>query len=181
MVLPGHPYDRFGAANQVTTGRAVLAASVAALVLAPASDNTAWAAVGLGLVAAGLDGVDGWLARRSGMVSAFGARFDMEVDAFLILALAALTWQHGKAGPWILASGLLRYLFVAAGWSLPWMQRALPPSRRRQAACVLQIAGLLVALLPTVPAPAASVAAAVSLGVLCYSFLVDVVWLRQRA
>ena len=32
-------------------------------------------------VALSLDGVDGWLARREGLVSAFGARFDMEVDA----------------------------------------------------------------------------------------------------
>ena len=35
-----------------------------------------------------LDGLDGWAARRQGLVSAFGARFDMEVDALLILALA---------------------------------------------------------------------------------------------
>ena len=35
-----------------------------------------------------LDGADGWLARRSGVSSAFGARFDGEVDAFLILALS---------------------------------------------------------------------------------------------
>jgi phosphatidylglycerophosphate synthase len=37
-----------------------------------------------------LDGLDGWLARRFGLASAYGARFDMEVDGFLILVLALL-------------------------------------------------------------------------------------------
>jgi multidrug efflux pump subunit AcrA (membrane-fusion protein) len=37
-----------------------------------------------------LDGVDGWLARRHEIASRFGARFDMEVDALLILALSVL-------------------------------------------------------------------------------------------
>jgi phosphatidylglycerophosphate synthase len=185
MTLPGHPFghpfDRFGPANQVTAGRAVLTVAVATTALMQTSETTAWAAVGLGVLITLLDGVDGWLARRSGMASAFGARFDMEVDAFLILALSVLTWRHGKAGPWIIASGLLRYLFVAAGWCLPWMQRPLPPSRRRQTVCVVQIAALLFALLPVVPAPAAAGLAAVSLAALCYSFLVDVVWLWQSA
>ena len=39
------------------------------------------------------------------MASAFGARFDMETDALLLLVLAALAWQFDKAGAWVLASG----------------------------------------------------------------------------
>ena len=39
-------------------------------------------------VALALDGVDGQVARRTGTVSALGARFDMEVDAFLVLVLS---------------------------------------------------------------------------------------------
>ncbi len=65
-----------------------------------------WMLVGLGVVAVALDGVDGVLARSRNEASAFGARFDMETDALLILVLAALVWQHGKAGAWILAAGL---------------------------------------------------------------------------
>ena len=34
-----------------------------------------------------LDGVDGWLARRGGWCSRFGARFDMETDALLVLLI----------------------------------------------------------------------------------------------
>ena len=33
----------------------------------------------------------------------FGARFDMEIDALLILALSILAWRHGKAGAWVVA------------------------------------------------------------------------------
>jgi len=181
MILPGHPFDRVGPANQVTAVRAVLTLAVAMLALGQPSGAAAWAAVGLGLIVTALDGVDGWLARKSGMPSAFGARFDLEVDAFLVLALSVLTWRHGKAGPWIVASGLMRYLFVAAGWPLSWMRRPLPASRRRQTVCVVQIGSFLVALLPVVPAPAATILTALSLAALCYSFLVDVLWLRQMA
>ena len=51
--------------------------------------------------------------------SAFGARFDMEVDALLILVLSAGVWWFDKAGAWVWLSGLLRYAFIAAGWGLP--------------------------------------------------------------
>ena len=99
-----------------------------------------------------LDGVDGALARGRGEASEFGARFDMETDALLILVLAALVWQHDKAGAWILLAGLLRYLFVAASYVLPWLGAALPPSRRRQTVCVVQIVSLIGALAPLVAA-----------------------------
>ena len=43
-------------------------------------------AVALSLVVTMLDATDGWMARRSRMASDFGATFDMEVDALLIIA-----------------------------------------------------------------------------------------------
>src|ERR671918_671129 len=94
--------------------------------------------------------IGGLLARRLGLASHFGARFDLEVDAFLILVLALLVWQAGKVGPWVLAIGLLRYLFVLAGRLLPWLRQPLPPSRRRQAVCVQQGVTLVLCLLPPV-------------------------------
>jgi phosphatidylglycerophosphate synthase len=172
-----HPFSRFGPANQMTLVRAALVALVAGFVSEPAVASIAAAAVWLAVIVELLDGVDGWLARRSSLASAFGARFDMEVDALLIMALAILAWQHGKAGSWVLFSGLLRYAFVAAGWLLPWVSRPLPPSRRRQSVCVVQIAGLCAAVSPIFPAGASAPAAAVSLAALAASFLVDVVWL----
>jgi phosphatidylglycerophosphate synthase len=171
----------FGAANTVTLVRAVLVALLTALLGVTASAVLGWLLVGLGLVAALLDGIDGALARSRGERSAFGARFDMETDALLILVLAALAWQHGKAGVWILAAGLLRYLFVAAAYAAPWLGAALPPSRRRQAVCVVQVATLIGALLPLVVPPWSAALALVGLVALVWSFGVDVAWLARRA
>ena len=38
--------------------------------------------------------------------------------------------------------------FVAASWSWPWLDRPLSPSVRRQAVCVIQVGGLIIAVLP---------------------------------
>lgn len=137
-------------------------------------------AASVALIATLLDGVDGWLARRTKTASAFGARFDVEVDAFLILVLAILVWQYGKAGPWVLLSGLLRYAFVAAGRLLPWMNAPLAPTMRAKVICVVQLGALMLAILPMVPAPAGSSIAAVGLAALIYSFAVDVWRLYRR-
>jgi phosphatidylglycerophosphate synthase len=176
-----HPFARFGPANQVTAVRAMLVALTLGLIGEPAGPRHAVAAVVLAAFATTLDGVDGWLARRTSMASDFGARFDMEVDALLILALSILAWQYGKAGPWVIASGLLRYLFIAAGWIWPWLAAPLPSSWRGKVICVVQIAGLMLAVSPIVPWPASAFVAAASLAALAYSFLVDVVWLWRRS
>jgi phosphatidylglycerophosphate synthase len=176
--LPGnHPFPHFGAANQVTTIRAALASIIAGLIGAPETPLVADTAVAIAIVAAVLDGIDGWLARRSGMSSGFGARFDMEIDALLIMVLALLAWRHGKAGSWVLASGALRYVFLGIGLALPWMRRELNPNRRRQIVCVIQVGALIVILLPEVPQPQSAWIAAGALAALSYSFVIDTLWL----
>jgi phosphatidylglycerophosphate synthase len=176
-----HPFSRFGPANQITTLRAILVALVAGLVGEPTLPAVAAAAVAAGVAATLLDGVDGWLARRTRIASSFGARFDMEIDALLILALSVLAWRHEKAGVWVVASGLLRYLFVAGGTVAPWLHAPLPASRRRQTICVMQIAALTLVMLPAIEPPISSALAAAALATLSYSFLVDTVWLWRRA
>jgi phosphatidylglycerophosphate synthase len=172
-----HPFARFGAANQITTLRAILVALIAGLIGEPRVPMVAAAAGGASLLVTALDGVDGWLARRARLVSAFGARFDMEVDALLILVLSILVWRFDKAGVWVVASGLIRYVFVAAGSIWPWLGAPLAPSRRRQTICVLQIAGLTLAIFPAVGPPLSAALAAGALAALAGSFLVDTVWL----
>lgn len=171
----------FGAANTVTLVRGVLTLLLLALLGAPASAALAWFVVAVAAVAVALDGVDGKLARARNEASAFGARFDMETDALLILVLAALVWQLDKAGAWILLAGLLRYVFVAASYALPWLGAALPPSRRRQAVCVVQIVSLIGALVPYVPARESAALALVGLAFLVWSFAIDVAWLARHA
>jgi phosphatidylglycerophosphate synthase len=171
----------FGPANRVTLARGAMTALLLALVAENAAPATAWLAVTIASLALALDGIDGWLARRQGDSSEFGARFDMETDALLILAIAALAWQQGKAGAWILAAGLLRYLFVVSSHLLPWLQRPLPKSRRRRVICVVQIVSLILCLLPLLPQPLSAVAALIGLALLTASFAIDVEWLfRSR-
>ena len=158
-----HACSRFGSANQITTIRAMLVALIAALIGELTSPAAATLAVSAGLIVTLLDGVDGWLARRDRTASAFGARFDMEVDALLILVLSILAWRCGKAGVWILASGLLRYLFVATGAVVGWLREPLCPSRRRQTICVVQVGGLLLVVAPFITPPVSVVLAAIAL------------------
>src|SRR5262245_23426174 len=73
-----HPFTRFGTANLITTARAALVALIAALVNETATSTTLLAASAVSLVVAILDGVDGYVARRNGLSSAFCAPFGTE-------------------------------------------------------------------------------------------------------
>jgi FkbM family methyltransferase len=133
-------------------------------------------AAGAGMLA--LDGVDGLLARRLGLASPFGARFDMETDAATMLALSALAARFGDLGGWVLLLGLPRYVFIAVGWRYPFLATALPHSERRRIVCVVQGIAALLALAPldgTAPVVAAGLAA------LLWSFAVDIAWLWRHA
>jgi phosphatidylglycerophosphate synthase len=176
-----HPFTSFGAGNQTTTLRLLLVALVASLSWEPSSREAAALAVAASTIVTALDGVDGWLARRRGMSSAFGARFDMEIDALLIMTLSVLAFRGGKAGAWVLLSGLLRYAFVGAGRVLAWMSAPLPPSRRRQTVCVVQVIALILVVAPGIVPPVSNLIAAAALLTLCSSFLVDALWLKRRA
>jgi phosphatidylglycerophosphate synthase len=181
--LRGHPFDRLGPANRVTIMRAWLLAAVAGVLGESPTPRLALAAGLTTLAATLLDAADGRFARRSGMASPFGARFDMEVDAALILVLSLLVYQFHKAGPWIVASGAMRYAFVGGSWAWPWLRRPLSPSRRRQTVCVIQMAGLMLALAPFIVPPLSVWLAAISLAALTWSFAVDVwrLWAERSA
>ena len=178
----GADAPRFGLANRVTLLRGALAGFPAAALALPALADTAiWCLVLAAALAALLDALDGWLARRMKECSAFGRQFDLEVDAALILVLATLAVQLDKAGPWVLLSGLARYALLAAGVSWPWLKTPLPESRRRRIVCALQTGVLVVVLAPVVPAQAAEALALAGLLALTASFAADILWLKSRS
>src|SRR5262249_31548057 len=123
-----------------------------------------------------LDGLDGWIARRTNTASAFGARFDMEVDAFFILALSVVAWASGKAGVWVLMIGAARYFYVVASVLFTPLARPLFESRRRKTVAVIQMAVLVALLLPAITPPLSGALAALALTLLLYSFAVDIRW-----
>ncbi len=173
------PGAALGPANLVTLVRSTLVFPLAALLPWAGSlgDPGLWWVIGTGTLALVLDGVDGRVARRTRSASRTGARFDMELDAFLLLSLSGLAWLAGPVGPWVLAIGLLRYLFVAAGAVLPPLRGELPPSRWRQTVCVIQGIALLVAIGPIIPPALANASAGAALLLLLHSFWTDTRWL----
>lgn len=148
LVLLFWPYGALGWANRVTLGRGVLVALVAGALVGGAFQQAIGLWLGVAVIALLLDGVDGWIARRTHSHSPFGARFDMELDALLILLLCLALMRAEALGPWVLLIGAMRYRFVAAGWLLPWLEAPLYDSFRRKLICVWQVTALLLALTP---------------------------------
>ncbi|OKI62393.1 CDP-alcohol phosphatidyltransferase [Micromonospora sp. CB01531] len=171
--------ERLGPADRVTLTRALLVGGVLALVV-PGGAGPAPAAVLVPLtaVALALDAVDGAVARRTGTASALGARFDMEVDAFLILVLSA--HLAPSVGGWVLAIGGMRYAFVAASWLLPWMRGTLPPRYWRKVVAAAQGVVLAVAASHLLPPVATAALVAGALALLVESFGHDVAWLWRH-
>lgn len=182
--LPRHGHRRFGYANVVTAIRAAIVCIVGGTVFfartAYAFDPAMWSLIALVFAALALDGVDGYLARRFGHESELGARFDMEVDALLILILSAAAFLLANVGWWVLLIGLMRYGFILAQYPLPRLRAPMPASFRRKLICVVQIGALCLILTPLVSPPLSTVIAAMALALLSYSFAVDTVYLLRR-
>jgi len=165
-----------GAANAVTLGRATLVGGVVALVVSSFSRPVPLVVlVTLVGVALALDGVDGQVARRTGTTTKLGARFDMEVDAFLILVLSV--YIAGTFGWWTVAIGAFRYVFVAASWAWPWLNAPLPPKFARKVVAAVQGVVLVVATASLLPDTLNLLAVAGALIALIWSFGTDVAWL----
>jgi len=165
------PQQSFGAANRVTLARAVLVV----LLLAMAGEPRIPVALAFAIatIAAALDYVDGRLARTRGLSSPFGARFDMETDALLILTLALLLWLSGRIGAWVLLAGLMRPAFILACALLPRLRGELAPSGRRRVVAVILVVSLLAAFAPFVPARLAVAVAVTGLACVVASFAAD--------
>jgi phosphatidylglycerophosphate synthase len=177
--MPRYGTTRFGPADLVTLTRAVLAGTVTALVAEPGNSRASlWPLVIVAGLALATDAIDGKVARRTGTVSKFGARFDMEVDAFLILVLSAFVATH--LGWWVLAIGAMRYLFVAAGKIWPWLRAPLPDRLSCKAVAAAQ--GIVLTAVIVLPPVAATILVGLALSALTWSFARDVRYLyRDRS
>ena len=155
-------------ANVITFARAVLAVTVA--IIGPTGPGLA-----LVVVALALDWVDGQVARRTGTASAFGARFDMETDAFLILVLSV--YAAPDLGWWVLLIGAARYLLWLAERGLPWLRRPVPPRYWRKVVAAVQGVVLAVAVSGLLPPALDQALLLGALALLVESFGRDVWWL----
>lgn len=168
--------DRLTPADWVTIARAVLALGVAVLVANSFEQSVPLTMlVPLAAVALVLDAVDGWVARRT-ITGSLGANLDAEVDAFLILVLSAYVAR--SVGGWVLLIGAARYIFLVAGWGMPWMREPVPPRYWRKFVAATQGIVLTVAAANVLPSAATRATLVGALVLLAESFGRDVLWLR---
>lgn len=140
------PAGGYGAANFVTAFRFGLTCMLLSF-----STPAPMLQFSLAVTALVLDGVDGWLARRLALNSAYGEFLDKEVDAFFTLALCLTLYLSERFGLWILMPGTLRYVFVL------FIRYAGPPAtqenpmRWSRALGAFALGALIVCLLPLGP------------------------------
>ena len=154
--------ERSSAPNAVTACRIILAAALGT-VLHRGSPPLAASVAGVAFL---LDGLDGWLARRLGLSSDFGAHFDMEADAFLVLVVELELFSRGM-GAWILITGILRYAYVLTLWIAPG-RGEMPRSPLGRYAFAALMIGLCAAL--GAPGPAGTAAAVAGTAAVTLSF-----------
>ena len=169
----------FGPANWVTLARSSLVIAVAALIADGFVRRSPVAAIViLTAIALFLDAIDGRVARRTASVTALGARFDMEVDAFLIVVLSS--YLARSLGLWVLAIGAARYTFVAAAWLLPWLRECPPPRFWYKLIAAIQGIVLTIAIADILPRAVNVAALMLALILLSESFAHEVWWLWQH-
>jgi len=148
-----------GAANRVTLLRGLLIAGVFGFVFLPTSaanvDTLKWIP-GIALIlAALLDLVDGWIARKTDTVTPLGQALDTEFDALMILVGAILAVYWGKASGGFILVGLAYYGFrfgclLRKRWQLPTGRLPSSHLRRPLAGSAMGVAGAV--LLPPLSA-----------------------------
>ena len=99
------------------------------------------------IIALILDGVDGYIARRTKSESLEGTRFDMEVDAFFVLAITLFIWSSLGYPIWIISLGLFRYAYVILLYGLRLPERPEPPSYFKKTTTVISIGVMIVILI----------------------------------
>ncbi len=129
-------------ADALTVGRAVLGLPLI-LALSGGGQTLAWALLLLGGLS---DAADGWLARRAGGGSVWGARLDPLTDKVLILAPLLWLGAQGALPLWAVWLLLARELLIS-GWRAGQGSGG-PASWSGKAKTILQFASLLLLLWP---------------------------------
>lgn len=135
----------------ITVFRGAAIAVLAGFLLTSPEGLVVWVPAILYAAVAGLDAVDGFLARLTGTASAIGARLDTEMDALGLLVGAAVAITIGMAPIVYLLVGLARYGFVAGLTVRRRLGRPiseLPESRLRRVNAAAQMAVVILLLAP---------------------------------
>ncbi len=163
-------------ANAMTSVRVVIGIAALVVVAADIPAGALLTTVMFWLLVVGevSDFADGALARRLG-TTAFGARLDMEADAFfmLVLSFSAVAWNGVPR--WVVISGLLRFAFAIPFLFMPEPRFPRAFSIFAKVACAASAIALLVAASPIVPEWLRLVAGVFSVTSLSLSFAIEAV------
>ena len=155
----------FGPGNQLSLFRGLLLGLLAGFLFAPWPQGAlAWVVAGLYTVVSIADGLDGYVARRSGQETNLGQWLDMEFDGLGVAIVSVLAVGYGQLPAWFLAIGFARYAFSLGLWLRRRTNQpvyALPPSTHRRILAGMLMAMMTVVLWPIVPAPMSQLAALV--------------------
>lgn len=124
-------------------------------------------------LAALVDVVDGWVAKRYDGATEFGAIFDEEVDAIYVLICSYVIWQLELGPWWIMGAGWIRYVVVLIKTYWP-----PHPERDTHFAWAKTLAGLVFILYPLcilLPAKASFYLQMLIFSLLLYSFLRELI------
>ncbi|HCP00580.1 MAG TPA: hypothetical protein DIT35_03725 [Rhodospirillaceae bacterium] len=163
------------AGTRFTVARVAMTCLIGGLAVVPAGnppEPLLWSLALMGIVAAGLGAIDGWLARITCSNSGFSERLGGLAGTLLVLALALLVWRLGLVGPWIIAAGALGFAEAAMLAGQKNQQR----ETWQIGATLLVRLALAIAIIPDVPQLSvtmlALLATSVAVGLLGYT-LVD--------
>ncbi len=95
------------------------------------------------LLAISLDGLDGYLARKLNQSTEIGGKFDMEIDAFMVLVISWIHVDQNRLNWFILIPGSLKYIYEILFIWLPKKEGELMPKFYRASIAVLFFIGLL--------------------------------------
>jgi len=146
----GATTSTWNVANVLTLGRLVLVPLFVLALFVAESEGIAWrvAATALFLVASMTDQVDGWVARRYGLVTEFGKIVDPIADKALIGAALVGLSMLGELPWWITATIAARELGVTVLRFWVIRHGVIPASRGGKAKTFAQIVAIVAYLIP---------------------------------
>jgi CDP-diacylglycerol--glycerol-3-phosphate 3-phosphatidyltransferase len=128
-------------------------------------DGWRWAALVVFLLASLTDQLDGWLARRYGLVTDFGKIADPIADKALIGAALVTLSVLGELPWWITGAILAREIGVTALRFAVIRHGIIPASYGGKVKTVLQIVAIALYIFPGVPSPLRWIAMGIALAV----------------
>ena len=172
-------YPTLGWANRLTLVRGGLIALTGGFLLQPqAAGLIAWVPGVLYAIAALLDRMDGFIARRTKHTSLLGSELDTVYDALGLLVAPLLAVGYGKVHWSFLLVSAAYYIFV---WGMVWRRTynlpvyPLMPSQLRRTLAGFQMGFVAFVLLPCFYAPLTTLMGAAFMLPILFGFIVD--WL----